>query len=93
MILKIGDHGSFGEHLKLFHEAGYVSVIQFDALARILDAGHAVIHRGFAPTKGDLSAVLDVMEGIIAALYVHDQNVKNLKIPERPPRRPEPSKG
>jgi hypothetical protein len=83
MILKVGDHRSFRENLKKFHEGGYISVIQFDALDRILDAGHAVIHRGFAPEKGDLDTALDVMEGILAVIYVHDRDTKWLKIPER----------
>jgi hypothetical protein len=65
-------------------------VIQFDALNRILDAGHAVIHRSFSPKEMHLNTALDVMEGIIATLYVDDQNVKALEIPERPPKRPEP---
>jgi hypothetical protein len=84
MISKVRDHGFFREHLKKFHEAGYISTIQFDALDRILDAGHAVIHRGFAPKKSDLDTALGVMEGILAAVYVHDLHTKWLKIPERP---------
>ena len=88
MIVKVGDRGSFAENLKGFHEAGYVSVVQFDALARILDAGHAVIHRGFAPEDEHLNTALDVMEGILAAIYVHDQEIKNLNIPERSKKQP-----
>jgi len=49
-----------------------------------LDAGHAVIHRGFSPKKEHLDTALDVMEGILAALYVHEQNVNGLQIPDRP---------
>jgi len=84
MISKVGDHRSFIANLKKFHEAGYVSTIQFDALDRILDTGHAVIHRAFVPERGDLEIILGVMEGILAAIYVHDRDVKCLKIPERP---------
>jgi hypothetical protein len=40
--------------------------------------------RGFVPKKTDLDTALDVMEGILAAIYVHDRDVKELKIPERP---------
>jgi hypothetical protein len=84
MISKVGDHRKFQENLTKFHEAGYISLIQFDALDRILDGGHAVIHRGYAPQKRDLDTALDVMEGILAAIYVHDQHTKWLEIPERP---------
>jgi hypothetical protein len=83
MILKVGDHRSFRENLKKFQEAGYISVMQFDALDRILDAGHAVIHRGYTPKGNDLNTALDVMEGILAAIFVHDQHTKWLEIPER----------
>ena len=84
MIGKVGDQGTFGRNLKAFADAGYVSVVQYDALTAILDAGHAVIHRGFSPKKEHLNTALDVMEGILAALYVHDQDVKGLQIPDRP---------
>jgi hypothetical protein len=83
MILKVGDHGVFRENLKKFQEVGYASTIQFDALDRILDAGHAVIHRMYAPEQSDLDTALDVMEGILAAIYVHDRKVQDLEIPER----------
>jgi hypothetical protein len=52
MIAKVGDGGTFVQNLKGFHEAGYISVVQFDVLTKVLDAGHAVMHRGFAPKKG-----------------------------------------
>jgi len=84
MIVKVGDQGTFGGNLKAFADAGYVSVVQYDTLKVILDAGHAVTHRGFSPKKEHLNAALDVMEGILAALYVHDEDVKRLEIPNRP---------
>jgi hypothetical protein len=87
MIAKVGDRGTFVEHLKGFHESGYISVVQFDVLTKVLDAGSAVMHRGFAPEKKHLDTAIDVMEGILAALYVHNQDVKALEVPERPTRR------
>jgi 2,4-dienoyl-CoA reductase-like NADH-dependent reductase (Old Yellow Enzyme family) len=47
MISNIGDRGSFKANLEALQEAGYISLIQFDALDKVLEAGHAVTHRNF----------------------------------------------
>jgi hypothetical protein len=93
MITKVGDHNKFGVNLKAFADAGYISVIQHDSLATILDAGHAVTHRAFAPKDEHLNTALNVMEGLLETLYVHDQDTKKLQIPDRPNKRSPPSKG
>jgi hypothetical protein len=49
MIHKVGDNGSFAKNLDAFQQAGYVSLVQRDALNDILDAGHATIHRAYEP--------------------------------------------
>jgi broad specificity phosphatase PhoE len=57
---------------------------------KYVDSQHAA--PSFSPKAEHLNAALDVMEGVVAALPVHDQNVKKLEIPERPPRRPHTQK-
>jgi len=86
MIDKVTDQGTFLKNIDAFQEGGYISLIQRDALREILEAGHAVSHRGYIPNKQQLNTALDVMEGIIAAIYVHDHDIKELNIPERPKR-------
>ena len=87
MIQKVGDKGSFGKNLDAFQQAGYVSVVQHDALTDILDAGHATIHRAYEPKAKDIEIALDITEGIMAAIYVHADAAK--KVAERvPPRKP-----
>jgi hypothetical protein len=87
LIDKVGDQGTFAKNLEAFHAADYISLVQRDALTEILDAGHAVIHRKYKPTEDDLETALDIVEGIIAAVYFHGEAAKN--VGERvPPRRP-----
>ena len=86
MIQKIGDNGSFAKNLDAFQQAGYVSLVQRDALNDILDAGHATIHRAYEPKTKDIQIALDITEGIMAAIYVHGDAAK--KVSERVPARP-----
>ena len=69
MIAQTGDHGRFAETLDKFYAAGYVSLVQREDLATLLEAGHAVTHRSFRPHEGDLNALLDIIEGTLEAIY------------------------
>ena len=86
MIHKVGDNGSFAKNLDAFQQAGYVSLVQRDALNDILDAGHATIHRAYEPKAKDIQIALDITEGIMAAIFVHADAAK--KVSERVPARP-----
>jgi hypothetical protein len=85
MIHKVGDNGSFAKNLDAFQQAGYVSLVQRDALSDILDAGHATIHRAYEPKAKDIQIALDITEGIMAAIFVHADAAK--KLSERVPAR------
>ncbi len=92
MINKVSDNGSFERNLDAFQRAGYVSLVQRDALSDILDAGHATIHRAYEPKTEDIQIALDVTEGVMAAIYVHGDGAKQVaarvparrKTPDRP---------
>jgi len=89
MIHRVGDKGSFLNNLDAFQRAGYISLVQRDALNDILDAGHATIHRAHEPKLKDIQIALDITEGIMAAIYVHGDAAK--EVSERvPPRRKKP---
>jgi hypothetical protein len=77
--------GSFQSHIEKFQKEGYLSAVQFDSLRTILEAGHAVIHRPFIVTETQLNTALDIMEGILAAIYPHYEAAQILldEIPER----------
>jgi hypothetical protein len=84
-IHKVGDKGTFAKNLDAFQQAGYISLVQRDALNDILDAGHAAIHRGYKPTEKDIQIALDIIEGVMAAIFVHADAAK--KVSERVPAR------
>ncbi len=85
MIAKIGDHGTFTENLKKFHDGGFVSTVQRGALEKLLQAGHATMHRMFKPREDDLTTALDIIEGVFAAIFVHPDSARQLaqRVPGR----------
>jgi hypothetical protein len=90
VIAKIGDHYSFNLNIDKFYEAGYIFLIQRDALLHLLEAGHAATHRPFAPSERDLTTLLDISEGILAAIYIHPDQAEALskRVPPRARARP-----
>jgi hypothetical protein len=90
MVSKAGDQGSFGRNLDAFHAAGYVSLVQRDTLNSILQIGHGAMHRAFRPTEDDLKLSLDIIEGVMAPMYHHQQAAE--EIAERVPPRPRQKK-
>ena len=86
MISKVGDRGSFAKNLGAFYEQRYISLPQHDAIKALVEAGHAVIHRSFKPTADDLNLALDIVEGILAAIYEHSPHAARLsdRVPPRP---------
>src|SRR5258707_6799 len=73
-------------HHMVHHAGGYISLVQRDAMADILDAGHAAMHRAYEPSEADLNTALDITEGIFAAIYVHADQAKSVasRLPARP---------
>lgn len=92
MIDRVGDHGRFDKHLEEFHKQGYVSLLQRDALAAVLDVGHAVTHRYFAPTEEELNTAQDIVEGVLVSIFEHGDAAAKLgnRVPPRLPRMPKP---
>ena len=87
IIDKVEDQGSFRRNVDEFVKAGYLSVRQRQTLDAILDAGHAAVHRGWNPTADDINKLLDIAEGMIATIYIHEGGAQNLeeKVPRRRP--------
>jgi hypothetical protein len=53
----------------------------------------AVMHRSFTPTSEELNTALEIVEGVLAAIFVHGTATVRLgdRIPPRPPRAPRKS--
>jgi Domain of unknown function (DUF4145) len=89
MIAKVGDLRTFDEKLDAFQRAGFISLIQRDAMRATLDVGDAAMHRAFVPTDRDLNTSLDIAEGVMAAIYCHQEAAENMGN-RVPPRKPKP---
>jgi hypothetical protein len=87
MVTKVSDQGTFAKNLDAFCEQGFVSPVQRDAIKHVLEVGHAAIHRRFVPNQSDLNTALDIVEGVLAAIYVHPNAAAGLsdRVPMRTP--------
>jgi hypothetical protein len=85
MIMTVGDHDSFKQNLEEFHERGYISLLQRDAMRATLDVGDAAIHRAFQPSEQDLKLALDIVEGVLAPIFAHKDGADQMadKVPPR----------
>jgi Domain of unknown function (DUF4145) len=88
MIMKVGDLGKFDQNLDAFKEKGYISPLQRDAMAAVIEIGHAATHRGFTPTEEDLKVALDVVEGVLESIFVHPEAAEKIADPVPPRARP-----
>jgi hypothetical protein len=85
MIARVGDRGSFGTNLAAFRDAGLVSTHQSLMLERLLEAGHAAMHRMYNPSSRDLTAIVDITEVLVEAVYIHPSRLDEVssRIPAR----------
>jgi hypothetical protein len=88
MIAKVGDIGGFDKKLDAFQQAGFISLIQRDAMRATLDVGDAAMHRAFMPNHDELNTSLDIAEGVMSAIYSHRKAAEKLgdRVPPRKPR-------
>ena len=86
MVSKVGDNGSFEQNLDAFQTKGFISKVQRNAMASILDSGHAVIHRMHKPTEEDLKTALDITDAITASIHFHEDDAKAVAA-RTPPRK------
>lgn len=94
MIAKVGDDGSFEDKMGRFQQNGYISLIQRDAMRETIEVGHAAMHRAFSPSAYELTKALDIVEGIMAAVFDHSEVTASLakRVPPRKRRRDVPNK-
>ena len=91
MAEKVGDRGSFSSNVKAFVDQGYLaSNDRADFEKALIETGHAAMHRSFLPNAEDLSVLMDMIENLIARLYVHPEAAKGVA-GRIPPRRPKDS--
>lgn len=86
MIDQIGDNGSFKKNIEAFFAAGHVAPRQQTMFQdTLIEAGHAAMHRGFEPSEDTVNTLLDIVEGILHAVYYAPMLADNVKksIPSR----------
>lgn len=85
MISLVKDHGTFAKNLAEFVKRGFISEAQRNVLEKVLDAGHATIHRGYQPSDSDLITCIDIAESVLQNVYVHPKKATDLgrRVPRR----------
>ncbi|UWU86164.1 DUF4145 domain-containing protein [Bradyrhizobium yuanmingense] len=78
MILKVGDREGFIKNLDAFQREGFISQRQRESILPTLEVGHAAMHRAYEPTEEDLYTALDVVEGVLAPIFGHADEAKNM---------------
>jgi uncharacterized protein DUF4145 len=88
IVEKIGDVGTFIDKLKELEKEGFVSARNRDALYVALEVGNATVHRSHVATEPEVQAVMEIVEGMLHAIYVFPELAIDLKktMPARPPR-------
>jgi hypothetical protein len=81
----VSDLGGFAQKLNACEQQGLLSTAQKTHLNTVIDAGSAAAHRGFAPGEQDVKTLLQVMEHMIEAAFVHPHSVSGLstRVPQR----------
>ena len=79
LVAQVGDTGGFGEKLKAAEAQGVISKKNREVLTAALDAGNAAAHRGHQPSPTDVSAVMDIVENLLQAVYQLDSLAERLK--------------
>ena len=86
MVDHVGDVGGFEVKLEQFIKNGHVTSQHADVLSKVLDAGHASMHRLYIPNVEDLRTCEDVVKHLLQELYVLHPKVKVMA--ENTPPRP-----
>lgn len=66
----VGEKKSFAEYLVAFRNAGYVTNQHADLIEKVVDAGHASIHRAYFPNRSDLDTCVEVVKHLMHGVYV-----------------------
>lgn len=85
MVDSIGDKGSFKKNLSEFEKQGYISKNQASALKKVIEIGHAAMHRKYRPNLEELHLALDIVEIIYELTFYSDMKATraSCKVPKR----------
>jgi hypothetical protein len=66
----VGEKDSFKEYLKAFRKAGYVTDQHAELIEKVVNAGHASVHRAYFPNPSDLRICIEVVKHLLQGVYV-----------------------
>lgn len=81
----VRDVGTFEKKLALLKGDGHISETEQSILSVAIDAGSASAHRGYVPSRNDLTTLLDIIEHLLRAQYVLPAAAQKMKA-NTPPR-------
>ncbi len=89
MNITLGDIGGFQQKLGELEKQGYLSKQNRDTLEAALEAGHAVVHRGHAPSADDITLIFDIVENMLQTSVLKNQSDQ---LKKRTPKRKKPTR-
>lgn len=92
MVETVGDQGSFKANVAAFVNEGYVGTRYESLVLKVLDVGHATIHRGYNVSRDELLVMLGLLESVLEQVYVHPVAVEALADPPARSKRSRPAK-
>ncbi len=78
MVEVIGDHGTFKKNLSKLKDEGFISKYQYEAIDKVIEAGHASMHRSYKASSSEINSIMDITENVIESIYINKLNVSKI---------------
>jgi hypothetical protein len=84
MASTVGAEGTFAARLSRLVDEGFLSAKNRGIVESALDAGHAAVHRAYAPKRDEVGTVLDIVENLLQSVVLEkDAAQLSRKTPQR----------
>jgi hypothetical protein len=88
IVEQVEDVGTFAQKLETLQTKGVISQRNRKVLEAALDAGHAAVHRAWAPKLAHVHSVLDIVANLLQSVYLLDELAAEIRgsTPQRKPK-------
>jgi hypothetical protein len=84
MASTVGAEGTFAARLGRLVDGGFLSAKNRTIVESALDAGHAAVHRAYAPKRDEVGTVLDIVENLLQSVVLEEDAAQlSKKTPQR----------
>jgi hypothetical protein len=84
MASTVGAEGTFAARLGRLVDEGFLSAKNRGIVESALDAGHAAVHRAYAPKRDEVGTVLDIVENLLQSVVLEKDAARlSRKTPQR----------